>query len=165
MEHLHHRNLQQHTTEIQVLVLFTASNNWRRDLAALDDMVLSSSSVSRLPWRRDGSISLPRLASNITVPTFCYNNMFLFSHQICLVFWKIRFFESKCHQCYLYLCLCISSETFHDEKWWWILVEIHQWHVFKCMKMCWCRHHYEWQCPGIFTLVVGFPISNQHVWW
>ena len=117
LEHLHHRNLQQHTTEIQVLVHITASNHWRRDLAAFDNMVLSSS-VSRLPWRRDGTISLPRLASNITVPSFGYNNMFLFRHQSCLVFWKIKFFESKCHQCYLKLCLCISSETFLEEKWW-----------------------------------------------
>ena len=25
----------------------------------------------------------------------------------------------------------------------------HQWHVLKYMEMCWCRHHWEWQHPGI----------------
>ena len=74
-KHLHRWNLQQHKTKMQFLVLFTASNNWQRDLAAFDNMVLSSAAVSRLPWRRGGTIYLSRLASNITVPTFCYNNI------------------------------------------------------------------------------------------
>ena len=143
MEHLYHRNLQQHTTEIQVLVHFTASNNWRRDLAAFDNIVLSSSAVSRLRWRRDGTISLSRLASNITVYTFCYNNMFLFSHQSCLAFWKIKFVELKCHQCYLYLCLCISSETFHEGKWWFRLRFIND----MCLS--------AWKCVGVGIIVNG----------
>ena len=57
-----------------------------RDQAAVDSMVLPSSAVSRLPWRRDGTISLSRLASDITAPIFSDNNMFLFSHKGFLYF-------------------------------------------------------------------------------
>ena len=46
-KHLHRWNLQQHTTKMQFLVPFTASNNWQRDLAAFDNMVLSSAAVCR----------------------------------------------------------------------------------------------------------------------
>ena len=52
-----------------------ASNNWQRNLIAFDNMVLSSAAVSRLPSRRGGTIYISRLASNITVPTFCSNNI------------------------------------------------------------------------------------------
>ena len=104
MKPLHHRNLQQHTTDIQVLVFFTASNYCRRDQAAFGNMVLSSAAESRLPWRRDRTIYLSRQASSITAPTFSYNNMFLFNHKSVLVFWKIKFIEPKYHQCYLYPC-------------------------------------------------------------
>ena len=86
MKPLHHQNLQQHMTEIEVLVLSTASNYWGRDQATFNSMVLSSSAESRLPWRRDGTISLSRLASDITAPIFSYDNMFLFSHKGFLYF-------------------------------------------------------------------------------
>ena len=92
-------------------VIFTASNSWWEHLAAFDSMVLSAATVSRLPWGRDDAVSLSRLAWNITVPTFCYNNMLLFSHKSVLIFCKVKFPESKCYQCYLYLCLCSSATS------------------------------------------------------
>ena len=52
-------------------VIFIMWNNWWGDLAAFNNMVLSAAAaVSRLPWGRDGTMSLSRLASNITVPNF-----------------------------------------------------------------------------------------------
>ena len=104
MKPLHHQNLQQHTTDIQVLVLFTASNYCRRDQAAFDNMVLSSAAESRLPWRIDGTIYLSRLASNIRAPIFPIITCFYSITKSVLVFWKIKFIESKYHQCYLYPC-------------------------------------------------------------
>ena len=108
MEHLHHQNLQQHTAETHVLVLFTASNYWRRDLSAFDNMVLSAAAASRLPWR-DGTISLSRLASNITVPTFSYNNVFIQSQKCsCILENKVCWAGISSM---LPICLCRSSEA------------------------------------------------------
>ena len=128
MEHLHHQNLQQHATETQVLVLFTASNYWQRDLSAFDNMVLSAAAPSRLPWRRDSTISLPRLASNITVPTFSYNIMFLLSHKSVLLFWKIK---SRYHQCYLFLRAEVPKLSLKE-----IIMDSNWDSSMACVQMC-----------------------------
>ena len=78
-------------------VIFTASNSWWGHLTAFANMVISAATGSRLPCGRDGAFSLSRLAWNVTVPTFCYNNMLLLSHKSILIFWKIKFAESKCY--------------------------------------------------------------------
>ena len=58
---------------------------------------------SILPWRRDGTISLSRLASNTTGPTFAKITCFIQS-PTCSCILKTKFVESKCDQCYLYFC-------------------------------------------------------------
>ena len=160
MKPLHHQNLQHHTTEIQVLVLSTASNYWRRCQTTFDNMVLSSAAESRLPRRRDGTISLSRLASDITAHIFSYNNMFLFSHKSVLVFFK--FVESKCHQCYLYLCAEVLKlplqEIIMDSDW-----DIND----LCLNI--------WKCVDVGIIengsILGFWFetwyvnSNPHLWW
>ena len=89
-------------------VLLT-SNNWLRHLATFNYMVLPSTAVPRLPWRWGSTISLPRLTSNITVPSFfCYGNMFL---RGLLVFWKIKFVKSKFHQSYLLIPSPVPTVT------------------------------------------------------
>ena len=130
-------------------VIFTVSNNCRGDLAAFNNMVLSSSAVSRLPQGRDGTISLSRLASNITVHIFCYYRAFLLITKVFLYFGKNSLLSKNVN--IRYISLCRSSETTHEGKYW-ILAGIYQWHVFKCKKMCWCRHHQEWQYPGVLTM-------------
>ena len=144
MKPLHHQNLQQHTTDIQVLVLSTASNYWRRDQAAFDNMVLSSAAESRLPWRRGGTISLSRLASDITAPIFPIITCFIQS-QKCSCIFKVRWVEMSSM---LPISLCRSSETSLAGNNNGFLLR-QKWHVFKYMEMCWCRHHWEWQHPGI----------------
>ena len=144
MTPLHHQNLQQHTTEIQVLVFSTASNYWRRDQAAFDNMVLSSSAESRLSWRRDGTISLSRLASDITAPIFPIITCFIQS-QKCSCIFKVLWVEMSSM---LSISLCRSSETSLEGNNNGLRLR-HQWHEFKYMEMCWCRHHWEWQHPGI----------------
>ena len=46
------------------------------------------------------------------------------------------------------ISLCRSSETSLEGNNNGLRLR-HQWHVFKYMEMCWCRHHWEWQHPGI----------------
>ena len=46
------------------------------------------------------------------------------------------------------ISLCRSSETSLEGNNNGLLLK-QKWHVFKYMEMCWCRHHWEWQHPGI----------------
>ena len=160
MKHLHHQNLQQHTTEIQALVLSKASNYWRRDQAAFGNMMLSSSSESRLPWRRDGTISLSRLASDITAPIFSYNNMFWFSHKSVLVF--LNFVESKCHQCYLYLCAEVQKlplkENIKDSGW---VINDMSLNIWKCVDVGVIENG---SILG-FWFETWYVNSNPQLWW
>ena len=73
--------------------------------------------------------------------------MLLFSHKSVLIFGKIKFTESKCFQCYLYHIYGCRLQFIND--------------VFKCMIMCWCRHHWDWQCPGILIrdLICKFQLT------
>ena len=66
--------------------VYSGADQRKHQSPAFDNMVLSAATVSRLPWRSDVTISLSRIASNITVPNFCYNNMFYSVTNVLLFF-------------------------------------------------------------------------------
>ena len=75
------------------------------DLAAFSNTMLSAAAVSRLPWgRRDGTISLSRLASNITLPNFLYYKTLLFGHQVFLYPGKNSLFSRNVNVAYIFVC-------------------------------------------------------------
>ena len=67
---------------------FHSQQQLRRDLAAFNNVVLSSAAVSRLPWRRDGTVSLSSLASNVTAPIFAIITCFYSVTKVSLYFGK-----------------------------------------------------------------------------
>ena len=71
--------------------VYSGADQRRHQSPAFDKMVLSAATVSRLPWRCDVTISLSRIASNITVPNFCYNNMF---YSVTKVLWYFGQYSS-----------------------------------------------------------------------